>query len=143
MVFLFLIPLIYADEYTSEKHKWEKCNFNELKTSQAKEIKEKQGRKSLEKYLIKKCGYRPIQQNRGYSFLAYSDCEILYKHARKSECNENEYSEYLSLFILELDPKVFSEQAYQSACRQFNASREDESTKRRIFWKETCPVKRF
>ena len=141
---LFLLPFsAYADEYSTNKHKWEKCNFIELKTQKATDIRNIHGEKSLEEYLISKCGYRPIQKNRGYSFVAIQDCKVLYEHANKGECHKSDYSEYLEFFILELNPKVFNEQSYQDACEENKETSGDSYRKFIKFRKKACPAERL
>lgn len=146
----FILPILFlsilfstahASEYISKQRKWEKCNHNELKTQKAIKIRETQGVRALHQHLIMKCGYRAVKENSGVSFLHPSDCTILFNYAMKSQCDKNEYSEYLSLFILELNPKVFSEHDYQEACKQNKHSTESEQENHSIFIKKVCLAK--
>jgi hypothetical protein len=75
------------------------------------------GTLGFDEYLIKSCGFRPVQHSRdGRMRLMSSDCDELFKLAEDGRCHDNMLNGYQTRFLKNLDPRVFSISVYERTC---------------------------
>ena len=129
---------LQADNYMTQKRQWDRCTQKTLKSKNAPALKRKSRSKTEEKQIITQCGFRPVQLQGELSALASADCKMLFKFAGKAECSNQDYSEHLDLFMMELNPSAFNEQEYKKACNEVDSTT---YAQYKVFRKKVCYAK--
>ena len=121
---LLLITILFSHNY-SFSNKIEtrnECLSRAANSSEKKESERTGGRLAVNEYYIEKCGFRPttIRKQSGKIALEDSDCNELYNWAVDEACSSDDFANYQSEIVKQLDPRAFQMDIYSNICKKMN-----------------------